>query len=222
MNEASKTKELWGEFEYNIISGSGIDIGCGNDPITKKVKKFDKEEGDASEITKYISSQFDFVFSCHCLEHMFNPKKVLKEWWQLVKPGGHLILIVPDEDLYEQGYFPSIFNKKHKVTFTISKKKSWSPKSYNVLDLVNSLENAILLKIQLQDNNYDRRMQNHSFYPRKLALIGSEVRKKMIYFFKKIGITLKLYFFSSLFRLPIDQTLGNSLAQIEVIIKKTG
>jgi len=34
----------------------------------------------------------------------------LREWFQLVKPGDHLIVIVPDEDLYKQGYFPSRFN----------------------------------------------------------------------------------------------------------------
>ncbi|MHC2995801.1 MAG: hypothetical protein IBV53_09910 [Candidatus Atribacteria bacterium] len=72
----------------------------------------------------------------------------------------------------------------------------------------------------MQDNNYDRRMQNHSFYSRKIALIGCKVRGKLIHIFKKIGINLKLYFFSTLFRLPIDQTLGDSMAQIQIIIKK--
>ena len=50
---------------------------------------------------------FDFVFSSHCLEHMQDPVKCpsLRDWWQLVRPGGVLIVIVPDEDLYEQGIF---------------------------------------------------------------------------------------------------------------------
>jgi hypothetical protein len=42
----------------------------------------------------------------------------------VLKPGGHLVCLVPDEDLYEQGMFPSTFNDDHKRTLTIAKKKS--------------------------------------------------------------------------------------------------
>ncbi|NDE18079.1 hypothetical protein EBZ80_24485, partial [bacterium] len=74
----------------------------------------------------------------------------------LVKPGGHLFFIVPDEDLYEQGVFPSRFNPDHKATFTISKTRSWSPRSYNVLDLARSLTGAEIVKLALNDRGYDR------------------------------------------------------------------
>ena len=71
-------------------------------------------------------------------------EKAILEWWQLVKPGGHLILLVPDEDLYEQDIFPSRFNGDHKFTFTLSKAQSWSPVSIHVLDLVQALpENSL-------------------------------------------------------------------------------
>jgi hypothetical protein len=66
---------------------------------------------------------------------MHDPRKALLECWQLVRVGGHLFFIVPDEALYEQGVFPSRFNADHKATFTISKAQSWSPISINVLDL---------------------------------------------------------------------------------------
>ena len=39
---------------------------------------------------------------------------------------------VPDEDLYEQGQFPSTYNVDHKWTFTILKTTSWSPCSLNL------------------------------------------------------------------------------------------
>ena len=158
MDEASKTLETWGEWERSLLSGSGIDIGCGPDPITPDVRPFDLEHGDANCITEHVDDTFDFVFSSHCLEHMHDPFATLQEWWKLVKPGGHLIFLVPDEDLYEQGVFPSRFNADHKATFTISKRTSWSPVSINLLELAQSLPNSQLVSIQLQDHNYDRRL----------------------------------------------------------------
>jgi len=163
MNETAKTKALLDKGILEILKGSGIDIGCGNDPVTESVAKFDVLEGDANQITKYVTKQFDFVWSSHCLEHMNDPYKALAEWWRLVKDYGHLLFIVPDEDLYEQGHFPSRFNDDHKHTFTISKNKSWSPVSINVLELVASLPGAKkLIKLELQDNKYDRRLLFHN------------------------------------------------------------
>ena len=127
------------------------------------------QDGDANEITKYVDKEFDYVFSSHCLEHMNNPIDAIQEWWKLVKKDGHLILTVPDEDLYEQGYFPSLFNDDHKSTFTISKRCSWSPKSHNMLDLINSLPNSMLIKIELQDQDYVRSSLFHSAYSRDFA-----------------------------------------------------
>src|SRR3546814_12230808 len=66
----------------------------------------------------------------------------LRNWFRILKPGGHLIVTVPDEDLYEQGIFPSAYNPDHKWTFTIWKAASWSPKSRNLIDLVRSLGEA--------------------------------------------------------------------------------
>src|ERR1700722_11167569 len=161
MDETTKTNKLWGELERSILRGKGIDIGCGPDPVTPEVCKFDVENGDADQITNYVHEVFDFVFSSHCLEHMRNPREVILEWWKLVRPGGHLFFIVPDEDLYEQGIFPSRFNPDHKATFTISKAKSGSPVSINVLDLVHSLPNSELVNLVLQDTGYDRTKLKH-------------------------------------------------------------
>lgn len=161
MNETSKTKKLWGPAERAVLQGAGIDIGCGPDPVTPTVRRFDVADGDANHITRYISERFDFVYSSHCLEHMHEPEQALAEWWQLVRPGGHLFFIVPDEDLYEQGVFPSRFNPDHKATFTIAKARSWSPVSRNVLDLARGLPGAELVSLVLQDHGYDRSLLRH-------------------------------------------------------------
>jgi hypothetical protein len=62
---------------------------------------------------------------------------------------------VPDEDLYEQGIWPSAYNREHNYTFTIYKSSSWSPVSVNILDLLSSLPDAEIIKIELQDDGYD-------------------------------------------------------------------
>jgi len=156
MDETSKTKKIWTQFEQSILAGKGIDIGCGPDPVSPTARRFDIEDGDANDILSVVDEQFDFVYSSHCLEHMNDPQKALRDWWTLVKPGGYLFLIVPDEDLYEQGVFPSRFNADHKATFTISKARSWSSVSVNVLDLVQSLPGSQLVSIVLHDHGYDR------------------------------------------------------------------
>jgi ubiquinone/menaquinone biosynthesis C-methylase UbiE len=219
MDETSKTKRIWGPLEKSIIVGKGIDIGCGPDPISPGVRTFETSDGDANRITEFVHEQFDFVYSSHCLEHMREPRKALFEWWQLVKPGGHLFFIVPDEDLYEQGVFPSRFNSDHKATFTISKSTSWSPVSYNVLDLAKELPNSEIVNLVLQDHNYDRYLMKHG---------DDKSKRPILRFLFRIYRILKHH---GLFRIPlfetfayrplIDQTLRNDvLAQIQCILRK--
>ncbi|HUM03192.1 MAG TPA: methyltransferase domain-containing protein, partial [Thermoanaerobaculia bacterium] len=150
MNEASKTIALLTAIERSLLRGKGIDIGCGSHPITETCQKFDIEDGDANRITTYVTDlgTFDYVASVHSLEHMTSPEESLRDWWLLLKPGGVLLLVVPDEDLYEQGYWPSIFNSNHTFTFTIAKDRSWSPVSLNLLDLVRILPGAEVLSIR--------------------------------------------------------------------------
>ena len=52
---------------------------------------------DAVNITGVGNEAYDFVFSSHCLEHIANPIKALKEWLRIVKRGGCVILIVPEK-----------------------------------------------------------------------------------------------------------------------------
>ena len=215
MNESSKTLKLWSTEEKSLLSGDGIDIGCGNDPVTRTAIPFDVEHGDANYISKFVNKKFDFVYSSHCLEHMSNPESALKEWWSLVKPGGALIFIVPDEDLYEQGFFPSRFNQDHKFTFSISKYKSWSLNSINVIDLIKNLENHELIKLRLQDHNYDRAKQK---WGKTLSLLSRLILKLSYHSFYKMGFSG--IYEAILLQIHPDQTLSGALAQIEVFLRK--
>jgi SAM-dependent methyltransferase len=150
-----------------VFCGRGIDIGAGQDNIAREnlfpriteCETFDLDHGNAQEIARYKSPEsYDFVYSSHCLEHLHNPAEALRQWFSLVKPSGHLIVVVPDEDLYEQGVFPSRFNSDHKWTFTLFKPKcsSWSPRSANLISLIteNLLDFRILL-MRIADTRYD-------------------------------------------------------------------
>jgi SAM-dependent methyltransferase len=216
MNEATKSKSHWGQLEASVLQGAGIDIGCGVDPVTLSARRFDLEDGDANKITEYVKEKFDFVFSSHCLEHMHNPQAALLEWYQLVKPGGYLFFIVPDEDLYEQGVFPSRFNSDHKATFTISKIKSWSPKSYNVFDLARSLPSAEILKLALNDLGYDRALAGFGLRRAPWARGLISIYKRLSPFKNRTLDSLVNQVYG------LDQTINKCVsAQIECIVKKT-
>ena len=220
MNETSKTLQLLTEQELRYLSGRGLDIGCGSDPVRVEVERFDVEHGDANRISSFVTDleSFDYVFSSHCLEHMHDPKAALREWWKLVKPGGVMIVIVPDEDLYEQGYWPSLFNSDHKASFTISKQASWSPVSRNLADLARCLSDADLMSLRLQDHDYKWTYLAPAVWPWHVARFAVRVRNGLVHRVPFLRLPLRALYFA--LRLPIDQTEGGATAQNIIVVAK--
>jgi len=226
MDESKKTNRIRSSvFFETYLTGKVIDIGAGKDLVCPWAERFDIEDGDANQITRYrTSGSYDAVHSSHCLEHMTDPVDALSQWWALIKPGGYLVLVVPDEDLYEQGSWPSRFNEDHKATFTIKTDKSWSPVSHNIRELVACLPDAELLLVQTQDQHYDHRLKASPATPRARPLgLGLKLARKLV---KAIPALRKRYlrkledhFFRS-HNIPIDQTAREALAQIQVVAKK--
>lgn len=125
--------------------GDGIDVGAGSDgmkkwmhlfPAVTSVREWDRPDGDAMLLQSVQDNAYNFLHSSHCLEHMADPYLAMRNWIRVVKPGSHLVIMVPDEDMYEQGVWPSRWNGDHKWTFTVYKQKSWSPKSVNLFDML--------------------------------------------------------------------------------------
>ena len=158
----SKIKDI--RYATRYLVGDGIDIGAGQDalglyhelfPLMKSCRGWDLSDGDAELMQGIQDNTFNFIHSSHCLEHMKNPQIALDNWLRILKPDGYLICIVPDEDLYEQGVFPSTFNNDHKYSFTIYKKNSWSAKSINLFDLLSRSKLPIeIKKIELLDATF--------------------------------------------------------------------
>jgi SAM-dependent methyltransferase len=151
-------------FLRKYFVGKGIDIGGKPDPLClykeffplmDEVKTWDWEDGDAQFLQGVADNSLHFVHSSHCLEHLTNPFEGMRNWLRVTREGGFLIITVPDEDLYEQGVFPSTFNSDHKWTFTILKTKSWSNRSINLLDMVREFSSiAEVIKIEQLSTNY--------------------------------------------------------------------
>ncbi len=167
MHESSKSifhKIKDSRYATRYLIGDGIDIGAGPDciaqyheffPLMRSCRAWDKPDGDAELMASIADNTFDFVHSSHCLEHMRNVENALSNWLRILKPGGHLICIIPDEDLYEQGVFPSKFNYDHKHTFTIYKQSSPIKVSINLIELLSQLSIPVQIKkIELLDATY--------------------------------------------------------------------
>jgi SAM-dependent methyltransferase len=151
-------------FANTYFVGNGIDIGCGPDPLTKYaqqfplmtgVKEWDVADGDAQVMTNAADDSYDFVHSSHCLEHMRDPYEAFDNWLRICKPGGHVITTIPDEDLYEQGVWPSNHNHDHKTSWTILKESSWANNSVNLIEILYLFRSQVeILKIELMNSTF--------------------------------------------------------------------
>jgi len=232
MDEAAKTKRIRGpEFLEKYFSGNVLDIGCGDDLVVPNAVPFDQEQGDAQKILDYLSSNtFDCVHSSHSLEHMTDVPKALEQWWQLVKPGGSMVIVVPDEDLYEQGVWPSLFNRDHSATFRLNKSDSWSPVSYDLGEVCSALPGAEVISLERQDKGYDHSLKSHGlgrwgkFFMRLNRSFIKRLNRKQK-FLAKLGLSsqslkYKVNLISVKLGALIDQTLEDAVAQIQIVLRK--
>jgi SAM-dependent methyltransferase len=51
---------------------------------------------DASDLSCIADHSYDFILSSHNLEHFANPVKALHEWKRVTRPGGGLIVLLPN------------------------------------------------------------------------------------------------------------------------------
>ncbi len=228
MKESSKTNLVRSkEFFTKYFKGNVIDIGGGNDGVVDNAEIFDMEHGDAQNILDYKNANsYDCVYSSHCLEHMKDAPAALLQWWELVKEGGYMIIVVPHEDLYEQKIWPSfICGDGHRASFRLQTSESWSPASYDIFELVQKLTDSSIISAEVQDLNYD------------YGLLGKRLGKgsRKIYKWRYSKSKIKRLFSELVFKflrdnfwikskhkkgMPIDQTAWNALAQIQVVAQK--
>jgi SAM-dependent methyltransferase len=149
--------------KYAPARAKGIDIGCGSHKIHPGYHSWDQlfGDGDASLMEGIPDELFEVVFASHLLEHLFDPHEGLRNWFRILKPGGHLIVSIPHRDLYEKRTeLPSQWNRDHKYFWLPDKEEE-----PHTLSLKKVIEEAIpegeLIDISVQDHYYDANGADH-------------------------------------------------------------
>ena len=225
MQEASKTNKFRpSHFASTYLSGRVLDIGAGPDLVCPHALAFDQEHGDANKIDEYFEAEsFDTVHSSHSLEHMLDPFQALHRWWSLVKSGGFLIVVVPDEYLYEQNMWPSFFSPEHYSSFRLHKETGSTPFSYDIGQLCRGLKHANVISEVVQDYGYayDLIWPGNATPKRPhkgLRLINSVLKRTLPF---QHPIRHQFHKWLVTHGYPVDQLVGDALAQIEVVVQKT-
>lgn len=113
-SETAKYRHLTTPF----CRGNGVDIGSGGDPVVPWAINMDLPNddfahyhsghpprkpiqfgGDAANLP-FKDGVLDFVYSSHLLEDFYDWDPILREWIRVLKPGGRLIILVPDKKLW--------------------------------------------------------------------------------------------------------------------------
>jgi SAM-dependent methyltransferase len=133
----SQERRIRERFFGKYCQGHGIDIGCGDDPLTPSVDRWDVDNGDATYVAGIEPNTYDFVYTSHLLEHLFYPVVAIKRWWEILKPGGYLIIVVPHKELYERKdcLVPPLGGDRHKMFFLPD--RADPPHTLGLLDTVN-------------------------------------------------------------------------------------
>lgn len=96
--------------------GRGLDLGCGPEKGFPHFRGIDSNVDEkmfgiaatgadfiiptCEVLEDFATGSQDFVFSSHLLEHIEDYRAALKEWWRVLKQGGHLCLYLPHKELY--------------------------------------------------------------------------------------------------------------------------
>lgn len=164
--EARKTyeKKIESGFFAKYMSGIGLDIGFsgytpGVVPILETAIGVDKDFPNYDGIhLPFPDESQDYVFSSHCLEHISDYTTVIRDWYRVLKTGGHLVIMVPHQFLYEKKQSPpSLWNGDHKRFYT--------PASL-LQEIELSLDANSYRVVHLRDNDDD---YNYSIPPNKHA-----------------------------------------------------
>lgn len=141
-NESKKI--VWEVAPY--LRGRGVDIGAGDFKILPHAISVDNMHhvafgfqhkpdviADASKLDIFGSASMDWVYSSHTLEHVEDMEATLKEWWRIIRPGGHLVMYLPHKDFYPN-IGQSGANPDHKRDFVPSDVIAAMPDGWDLLE----------------------------------------------------------------------------------------
>jgi SAM-dependent methyltransferase len=112
-SETSKVRHL----VIAYCQGHGCDIGFGGDKIKKEdchgidyAQPYTSTGSDAVDIAVDVINEpipvadntYDYVYTSHLIEDFEDTGAGLREFIRILKPGGNLILVFPDQRKYEE------------------------------------------------------------------------------------------------------------------------
>jgi ADP-heptose:LPS heptosyltransferase/predicted SAM-dependent methyltransferase len=128
--------------------GKGLDLGAGMEKAYPHFIGVDNGHhemfrqriqpdirANAEDLAIFADGSMDFCFSSHLLEHYPYEEvpKVLAEWMRVIKPGGYLVLYLPDEDQYPNVGEPEA-NPDHKWNVNQAKVLEAMPDGFDLID----------------------------------------------------------------------------------------
>lgn len=131
-------------FYDRYMRGEGVDIGFRGEikdaePVLPTAIGIEGDTpGYDGRNLPFETESKDYVYSSHCLEHVQEPLFFIKEWFRVLKVGGHLVLVLPHQYLYEKKKDrPSRYNGGHYRFYTPSKllqeiEEALTPNTYRV------------------------------------------------------------------------------------------
>ncbi len=102
-------------YAKHFCKGKGVDIGCHKQEWAFPGAKIVDPVINDYNALDFPYEELDYIFSSHCLEHVYDWVDVLDYWTSKLKVSGTLFLYLPD---YSQEYWRPWNNRKHLNIFT--------------------------------------------------------------------------------------------------------
>lgn len=120
MGFSSETEKIRPKVLKYLEGDSVLDYGCGGSKVVPHALGIDmRPMPDVDLVTQSIDEVYDLssrlqnyvgntdaVFSSHFLEHVADDVRLIKSWAAMLKPGGFLVLYLPDDKKYDNSKNP--------------------------------------------------------------------------------------------------------------------
>ena len=135
-----------GAYEFYLIKDNigwefyGVEPSAPSYQIAKAIEGFKVFNGDLRN-ARYSTNFFDVILMSHSLEHVSNPTEVIAECFRILKPGGRLVVSVPNFNSLARRFFGKYWlhldAPRHLFHFTPDILKKMTEKSGFKIEKVN-------------------------------------------------------------------------------------